>query len=557
MFTFIEEMEGVDFKGALRLLADKAGVELTPEAPGARDERERVYEALTAAADYFTSVLKERPDARAYLLSRGLTEETIESWSLGYAPKEWRALHEHLTAEGFAEGILERAGLVKKPDSPESGVSLESRVSLEMRDERLEVGGKSKESETLNSQLSTPDSRASRAYDRFRGRIMFPIRDVSGRVIAFSGRIFEDDSAHPQAKYLNSPETPVFDKSRALYGIDRAREGIRRLGAPILVEGQVDLLMAHQAGFGNVIATSGTAFTEGHAELLKRYSSNLLISYDGDRAGIAAAGRAASIALGVGMDVKVAKLPPGVDPADLIKEDAPAFKEAVKGALHIVDFYLAHIADAKYDPRTFRLEVSRTVLPYVALIQNAIDRAHFVKRVAETLGVAEDAVIAEVKKLAKSEELRVKSPNVSSSHLKTLDSQLASSEPFLSRGDVIERLVSGLVTLFKERGEEGEAAQAEKALKDAGVLGRDIVAADEPDADTRAALFEADFFLDRHTDLNERKNALDELYADLARESAHERYRETLALLRIAETSKDFGRTEELMKELSRLAGAL
>src|SRR6185369_5824744 len=199
-------------------------------------------------------------------------------------PNEWQGLHTELTKLGFTEGELERAGLAKKSE---------------------EGSGK--------------------LYDRFRGRIMFPIRDVSGRIIGFSGRIFEDDPVHPQAKYLNSPETDVFDKSRALYGIEHAREGIRALGAAILVEGQFDLLMSHQAGYKNTVATSGTAFTERHAELLKRYTPNLLIAYDGDKAGIAAAGRAAAISLRSGMNVKVAKLPPGKDPADLLKESPQVF----------------------------------------------------------------------------------------------------------------------------------------------------------------------------------------------------------------------------------------
>ncbi|MEK9177477.1 MAG: toprim domain-containing protein, partial [Patescibacteria group bacterium] len=353
---------------------------------------------------------------------------------------------------------------------------------------------------------------------------------------------------HPQAKYLNSPETVVFDKSRALCGIDRAREGIRRLGAPVLVEGQVDLLMAHQAGFDNAVATSGTAFTENHAEILKRYSPNLLISYDGDRAGIAAAGRAAALALAAGVDVKVAKLPPGVDPADLVKEDPAGYKDAIKNALHIVDFYLTHITDAKYDPRTFRLEVSRVVLPYIALIRNAIDRAHFVKRVAEALAVPEQAVASEVAKLG--------TPSAEPKALEKKDAlaPVRSAEPFLSRADVIERLIEGLVALFTEHGETGEAERAKGVLKESGVLGRDIVAADEPDADTRAALFEADFFLERHVDPEERKRALDEVYADFVRESIHERYRETLALLRVAEKSGDNLRITELMKGLSELA---
>ncbi len=531
MFTFVEEMEGVDFKGALKILADKAGVPLTTQRPGERDAKERLYAALLAASEFFTKTLSERPDVRAYLLSRTVSDETAKEWSLGYAPNEWQALRDHLLQAGFTDSELERAGLVKAVDSAQLAVPSKT------------------EHRPLNTEHSaTPKGRL---YDRFRGRIMFPIKDISGRIIAFSGRIFEDDPAHPQAKYLNSPETDIFDKSRALYGIDRARDGIRELGAVILVEGQFDLLMAHQAGYKNAVATSGTALTERHVELLKRYSPNLLVAYDGDRAGIAAAGRAAAVALRAGMNVKVAKLPPGADPADLIKDNVELFKESVKGALHVVDFYLAHITDAKYDARTFRLEVSRIVLPYVAMIRNKIDQAHFVKRVAETLAVPEEAVFAEVKKV-NSAQWPV--PGNTTEH-RALRTEHLASEPFLSRGDTIERLLFGLMLLFKEHGDHESARKAETALRDS-LSETDFSALSEADA-KRTALFEADLFLERYSESQELPQVMDELFETLKRESAHERYRETLASLRAAEAARDDARTEKLMQELSALAPTL
>ncbi len=533
MFTFVEEMEGIDFKGALKILAEKAGVPLTVQKPGERDMKERLYAALSAASEFFVRTLGTRPDVKAYVLSRAVSDETIKDWSLGYAPNEWQALHAELARLGFTDSELERAGLVKQTDSSESQVQ-------------------SQESKTMNSKLGTRDSRASRVYDRFRGRIMFPLSDVSGRVLGFSGRIFEDDPEHSQAKYINSPETDVFDKSCALYGIDRAREGIRELGAAILVEGQFDLIMAHQAGYRNTVATSGTALTERHVELLKRYSQNLLIAYDGDRAGIAAAGRAAAVALRAGMNVKVAKLPPGADPADLIKDNIELFKEAVKGALHVVDFYLAHITDAKYDARTFRLEVSRVVLPYVAMIDNKIDQAHFVKRVAEVLQVPEEAVAAEAKKVH-SLEFKVQSSN---SELGTKDSELArSAEPFLSRGETIERLLFGLMLLFTEHGDTESARKTEAVLR-AALSEAEFSAFSESDA-KRTALFEADLFLERYAEPKELSQVMEELFETLKRESAHEHYRETLVSLRAAEVARDEAQTAKLMQELSALASAL
>ncbi len=475
MFTFIEEIEGVDFRGALKILAEKAGIPLVVERPGERDMRERLFAALAEANEFFVLNLASRTDAMDYLVTRGLTKETIREWTLGYAPKEWQSLHGYLLGKGFTENELERAGLIKKPDTG------------------------------LPAQAG--EAGTHRYYDRFRGRIMFPIRDVSNRVIAFSGRIFEDDPVHPQAKYLNSPEGDVFDKSKALYGIEKAREGIRTLHATILVEGQMDLLLAHQAGYHNTVATSGTAFTDKHAELIKRHTENLLIAYDGDRAGIAAAGRAAAIALGKGMNVKIAKLPPGSDPADLIKENPESFKTAVKGGLHVVDFYLAHLMDAHYDARTFRLEVSRTVLPYVAMIQNKIDQAHFVQRVAEVLSVEVDAVKAELKK--------VSNPSATMSNaVPTVG------EPFLSRVEALERLILGI---------EGKTTET-------------------------AALFEADLFLERYPENASREAAVEELRAELLRERKHEEYRETVRALRAAEAAQDTVQAEQLMKTLTNLA---
>lgn len=503
MFTFVEEMEGLDFKGALKFLADKAGVPLVYE-KGARDDRELLYKALEEAQNFFVDTRKKTPEVDAYLLARGLKKESIETWGIGYAPLEWQGLHDALTKKGITEGAMERAGLIKKAD----------------REDAKSPG---------------------RMYDRFRGRVMFPIRDVSGRVIGFSGRILKEDPNKQEAKYLNSPETPLFEKSRAMYGIYEARDGMRALNSAILVEGQMDLLMTHQAGYRNAVATSGTAFTNGHADMIGRYTKNLLIAYDGDRAGVTAAGRAATIALPAGMNVKVARFPAGEDPADVIRKNPEGFKAAIKEAVHIVDFYLAYITDAKYDPRTFRLEVSRTVLPYIALIPNKIDQAHFVKRVAEALEVPEDAVLDEVKKIQKGGTKTVPEGDVA-----------PAAEPFLSRADNLERLALGFLLLFSEKGDEAEAKRAEEVLKE--TVGADRLELLRRSTDeARAAVFEADVFLSDRPD-DGRAQAVADVYADLAREARHEKYREALSRLRTAEKAGDEKESERLMEELSRLA---
>lgn len=515
MFTFLQEMEGVDFRGSLKLLAEKAGVPLEFEKPEERDQRERLYAVLDAAATFFVANRKERKDVNEYLLSRGLTEDTIDHWSVGYANKEWQSLYDSLKTLGFTDTEIKEAGLIKAPENEEQ----------------------------------KPDAPL-RFYDRFRGRIMFPIRDISGRVIAFSGRIFEDDPKHPQAKYLNSPETPVFEKSRVFYGLDKAREGIRTLKSALLVEGQIDLLMAHQTGYKNALATSGTSFTDWHADLIKRYSTNLLIAYDGDSAGVSAAGRAAGIALRKGLDIKIVKLPPGKDPADILLKDKELFRSAVKGALHVVDFYLSHIADAKYDQRTFRLEVSRTVLPYIALIPHKIDQAHFVNKIAEVLEVPAEAVQSELKKIRSAEPLESKA----NERIPLIQKEMAKAEPFLSRADVVIRLAFGLLLLFKERQDEVRMNEVKEIL--ISQLGKErFNALSENDTD-RGALFEADLFLERNEGGREAE-ALVDLYDALKRECKHEEYRETLAMLRSAEASLDSEEIEKFMKRLNELAPTL
>ncbi len=216
IFTFIEEFEGLDFKGALKILAERAGVPLVQYNKEKEGEKERLYKAMEEATKFFEKNLVENQEALKYLRERGLENKTIRDFRIGFVKNDWRELYSHLQMIGFTDIEIEKAGLAKKT---EKGM-----------------------------------------YDRFRGRIMFPISDSSGRIIAFSGRILEDDGK--SAKYLNSPETPIFNKSSVLFGIDKAKDSIRKNNFSILVEGQMDLILSHQAGFKNTVASSGTAMTD-------------------------------------------------------------------------------------------------------------------------------------------------------------------------------------------------------------------------------------------------------------------------------------------------------
>ncbi len=358
IFSFVEAFEGLDFMGALKLLGERAGVPIVFESKEKRSERDRLFDVLEEATSFFERGMTA--PARSYLNGRGVLDESIEKWRLGFASPDWRVLRSHLRSRGFSDVEAEKAGLIKHADE----------------------GGKD-------------------PYDRFRGRIMFPIGDSSGRIVAFSGRIFPNDDK--AAKYINSPETLLFVKSKVLYGFDRAKGSIRKSNFSVLVEGQMDLVMAHQGGFPNTIALSGTALSGEHLETLGRLSKRMVIALDADKAGISSAGKSAKLALSRDFDVKVASLPAGLDPADVIAKDPEKFRSAVREAKHIVDFYLDVLKEKVTDERKLKLEVSRLVLPFVAEIKNGIDRAHFVSRIAYTLHIAEEPVWEELRRLGSGE----------------------------------------------------------------------------------------------------------------------------------------------------------
>lgn len=379
-FSFIEKVEGVDFKGALKILAEKAGVPTTTiYGSGSREheeKRERLRDAMARASAWYATQLPGSP-AEAYALKRGLSKESIKEWGLGYAPEAWRALLEALTAEGFTVPELLAAGLVKEADG-----------------------------------------KPGTYYDRFRNRLMFPIRDTAGRVVAFTGRTLAADeqaghhtnsatggSVGVVAKYLNSPETELFYKSEVLFGMDRAKDAIRVRRFAMLVEGQLDVLLSHQAGFTNAIALSGTALSEKHLSLMKRYSENLMLVLDADPAGLKATARSAELALRHGLRVKAAELPKGKDPADLVNEDAAEFTRRVKDARPVVDFFLAQLSGEHADPHRLLRAAEAIVLPLLAAVPSAMERDHFIQATARTLNLSSEAVRESLKSVARVQEM--------------------------------------------------------------------------------------------------------------------------------------------------------
>ncbi len=355
MFTFIQEMEGVDFKGALKILAEKAHVELVPEDPKKRDERETQYALLEDATSFFESMRVKYPHAHEYVVSRGVNDFSIKAWRIGYAPDEWRSLRTYLMEKGYKEADIMRAGLIKQPE------------------EKKET------------------------YDVFRDRIMFPICDPSGRVVAFSGRTLKKEDGVP--KYVNSPETEFYKKSEILYGYDRAKNSIRQYDFSLLVEGQFDLVLTHQAGYSNTVAVSGTAFTLHHLTLLMRLSNRAVLALDSDRAGVSAVKRVSGMMLSRSMDVKVAEMPFGKDPADVVRQDPTELKHAIGKATHVIEFLLRVLKVDVKDERAYKLSVREELVPLLRSIQNRIDREHFEGVVAEAIGTTKDAVHFEVERV--------------------------------------------------------------------------------------------------------------------------------------------------------------
>ena len=358
MFSFIQAVEGVDFKEALRILADKAGVELVPVSPEKQSERDRLFSILDDSATFYESSLIEGKEAKEYLEKRGVSTTTIKTWRIGFAPDGWRLLKEHLLTKGYSVSEMMKAGLVK-----ESG------------------------------QGKDP-------YDVFRNRVMFPLFNQNGKVIAFSGRTLEVGSDIP--KYVNSPETELFKKSDVLFGYDKAKIGIRHLDFSLIVEGQFDVVMCHQAGYSNTVAVSGTALTLHHVQLLERSANKVVLALDADRAGISAVKRAADLMLRRGLDVKVTLMPEGKDPADIIQNNVAEFKHLIGKSVHVIDFLLLLLQKAGLEERAFKLRARDEVLPYILLLPNKIDQDHFESRVAEALNTTKEAVHYEVERLSES-----------------------------------------------------------------------------------------------------------------------------------------------------------
>lgn len=352
LISFVMEIEGMSFPEALRHLGKKAGVEIPEYRPSKEsDEKEFLISMNELAGKFYEAILWNHDEgkvAREYLASRGIDEELAKSFRLGCAPDRWDALKNALAKKGFDESRMLKAGLVKKRQSGNGSI------------------------------------------DRFRGRLMIPLCDARGRMLGFTGRLLVEQGDKTGPKYLNSPETAVYHKSDVIFGLDLARSAIRQEASVIIVEGNLDVVASHKAGIKNVVASSGTALTESQLLQLKKLTTNLIFSFDGDNAGYNAARRGIHLAQKMGFRVQVIAIPDelGKDPDDVVQKNPEAWKELVTAPKHIMEYYFARALKG-FDATSVdsKRELAHFMTEEIARLSDPVEREHWMQRLADVIQV--------------------------------------------------------------------------------------------------------------------------------------------------------------------------
>lgn len=370
--SFVMKMEGLEFPEALELLANKTGVQLPKFDPQKSSEKKRLHEINNLASHWFRYTLLKDPRAeycRDYVMARGIDVLTGDLWMIGYAPNSWDALSGALRQKGVSDEELLKAGLVSKSERNQG------------------------------------------IYDRFRDRLMIPICDVHGNAAGFTGRLLplapqlqkNTRTAETAAKYVNTPETPVYKKSSILFGLDKAKGEIKRRDLAVIVEGNMDALASHQFGVTNVVASSGTALTEDQLKLLKRFTGNLIMAFDQDSAGKAATIRGLDMARKMDFNIKVISLPEnaGKDPDEAIRKDVNIWKDALQKAEGLLDWLYKNAFKNRPASRPEEKKmIARHLLPEFKRIVDPVERDAWIKRLADDLAVSADALRQTIKSIA-------------------------------------------------------------------------------------------------------------------------------------------------------------
>ena len=365
IFTFVEKIEHIPFVEALKLLADRAQVSLSNYKKREGDRDSRLIEILTLAKEKYMENLNSSVEAKDYLLDRGLTPFSIQLFNVGFAKSEWRDLFTYLMGKGFTPEEIVESGLVIKTDD-------------------------------------------GKYYDRFRGRIMFPIHNVSNAIVGFTGRVLPQYDDGKTGKYVNTPETAVYHKSNVLYNYNRAKKSMNELRTVVLVEGQMDVIMSTQAGVENVIAVSGTAFTDYHVKMIKRLADNVIISFDNDRAGQSARDKAIQMCLAEGLEVWVPTSPPSPlsegeggaakDAADIVKESSETWRQMIEHKVPLFDFLIKETLTIENVKDRINY-IRNNVLQLLFYISSPLARNHLLQHIAGKLAIAESVLREELERL--------------------------------------------------------------------------------------------------------------------------------------------------------------
>jgi DNA primase len=393
IFGFLMKIENMEFPEALRTLAKQAGVVLKRHQPSESGRlREKLFEINNLASEFFHWVLLETKTGKKalnYVLGRGVIHQSIKSFKLGYAPDSWENLQKFFLKKDYLLEEVEKAGLVVKREKKEG------------------------------------------FYDRFRGRLMFPLRDHRGNVAGFAGRFLDPEAT--TAKYINTPETPVYIKGNLLYGLDITRQDIKSKDLAIVVEGELDVISSFQAGVKNVVAIKGSALTENQVRLLKRFTENIALALDKDVAGDAAARRGIEIADAAGLNIKVVQIKGGKDPDEVAQKNPRLWKKLVKDAVSVYDFFLDS-AFSRFDKETAegKKKIGQELLPILTQISDEIVKSHYLQKLARHLKVNEETLRITLGKLAKQK-------------LEVAESEVEVGEKKKSRQEVLEEYYLSLL----------------------------------------------------------------------------------------------------------------
>jgi len=529
VLEFVKEIEGIEFPEALRILAQKAGVVLKRQDPKLISVRTKLLDLMNEATLFFINSLNSGAgeQARRYLKQRALSDETLKEWQVGWAIDEWESLSNYLRSKGFSDGQI------------------------------------------LNSGMAAKNQSGAGFYDRFRARIMFPIKDTNGGVVGFTGRVLVE-TEKSGGKYVNTPQTMLYDKSRVIFGLDKAKQEIRKNDLAVVVEGQMDVIASHQAGVSNVVASSGTALTEKQLDVLNRYTKNLAYSFDSDAAGEKATDRGIEMAMQKGMNVKIIRLAGVKDPDECIKNQGPeGWQKCIKEAVPIMKYYF-DLVFKRIDISDIegRREVGRQLLGKIVKVGDKIEQDYWTRELGEKLGVDEKILRESVRKIEVRRTTRNYSepapPNTSNKekrprevvlgeyligfglrYAKTLDKWKDSLDVDILGEETTKKLAKSLIIYYNQDEENFDYNAFKRTLEEKL----------QEHADVLVMMVEKEFY--EVDDIIEADREVDNLLVSIKKEMATSKLKLIERELKKAEKEGDASKVEELGRRLNELVGGM